>query len=85
MTNDRGRRRGEVPIPRRSRADRGGAGIRVHTASRTAASEIEIIIRLKRECRFGSVLGRDWRRDGDAYVIRLGDLSAGERRPSSPK
>jgi len=25
-------------------------------------------------------LGRDWRRDGDAYVIRLGDLSAGERR-----
>ncbi|HEX7523994.1 MAG TPA: hypothetical protein VF357_07315 [Candidatus Deferrimicrobium sp.] len=29
---------------------------------------------------FGSVLGRDWRRDGDAYVIRLGDLSAGERR-----
>ncbi|MGZ8473651.1 MAG: vWA domain-containing protein, partial [Candidatus Deferrimicrobiaceae bacterium] len=51
-----------------------------HTASRTAASEVEIIIRLKRECRFGSVLGRDWRRDGDAYVIRLGDLSAGERR-----
>jgi Ca-activated chloride channel family protein len=51
-----------------------------YTASRTAASEIEIIIRLKRECRFGSVLGRDWRREGDAYVIRLGDLSAGERR-----
>jgi Ca-activated chloride channel family protein len=51
-----------------------------HTASRTAASEVEIIIRLKRECRFGSVLGRDWRRDGDSYVIRLGDLSAGERR-----
>jgi Ca-activated chloride channel family protein len=51
-----------------------------NTASRTAASEVEIIIRLKRECRFGSVLGRDWRRDGDAYVIRLGDLSAGERR-----
>ena len=51
-----------------------------HTASRTAASEVEIIIRLKRDCRFGSVLGRDWRRDGDAYVIRLGDLSAGERR-----
>ncbi len=51
-----------------------------HSASRTAASEVEIIIRLKRECRFGSVLGRDWRRDGDAYVIRLGDLSAGERR-----
>jgi Ca-activated chloride channel family protein len=50
------------------------------TASRTAASEVEIIIRLKRDCRFGSVLGRDWRRDGDAYVIRLGDLSAGERR-----
>lgn len=51
-----------------------------HTASRTAASEVEIIIRLKRECRFGSVLGREWRRDGDAYIIRLGDLSAGERR-----
>ena len=51
-----------------------------HTASRTAASEVEIIIRLKRDCRFGSLLGRDWRRDGDAYVIRLGDLSAGERR-----
>jgi len=51
-----------------------------HTASRTAASEVEIIIRLRRDCRFGSILGRDWRRDGDAYVIRLGDLSAGERR-----
>jgi len=51
-----------------------------HTASRTAASEVEIIIRLKRGCRFASVLGRDWRRDGDSYVIRLGDLSAGERR-----
>jgi len=50
------------------------------TASRTAASEVEIILRLRRECRFGSVLGRDWRRDGDSYVIRLGDLSAGERR-----
>ena len=51
-----------------------------HAASRTAASEVEIILRLRRECRFGSVLGRDWRRDGDAYIIRLGDLSAGERR-----
>jgi Ca-activated chloride channel family protein len=51
-----------------------------HTASRTAASEVEIIIRLKSDCRFGSVLGRDWRREGDAYVVRLGDLSAGERR-----
>ncbi len=51
-----------------------------HTVSRTAASEVEIIIRLRRDCRFGSVLGRNWRRDGDAYVIRLGDLSAGERR-----
>jgi len=50
------------------------------TASRTAASEVEIIIRLKRDCRFGSILGRDWRRDGDDYIIRLGDLSAGERR-----
>ena len=51
-----------------------------HAASRTAASEVEIIIRLKRDCRFGSILGRDWRRDGDDFVIRLGDLSAGERR-----
>lgn len=52
----------------------------LRTASRTAASEVEIVIRLKRDCRFGSVVGREWRRDGDAYVIRLGDLSAGERR-----
>ncbi|HEY6096802.1 MAG TPA: VWA domain-containing protein [Candidatus Deferrimicrobium sp.] len=51
-----------------------------HAASRTAASEVEIILRLKRECRFRSVLGRDWRREGDAYVVRLGDLSTGERR-----
>jgi Ca-activated chloride channel family protein len=51
-----------------------------HTASRTAASGVEIIIRLRRDCRFGSILGRDWRRDGDAYVIRVGDLSAGEHR-----
>lgn len=51
-----------------------------NTAARTAASEVEIIIRLKRDCRFGSVIGRDWRRDGDSYIIRLGDLSAGERR-----
>ncbi len=50
------------------------------TASRTAAAEVEVIIRLKEDCRFGSVVGRDWRRDGDAYVIRLGDLSSGERR-----
>jgi Ca-activated chloride channel family protein len=51
-----------------------------HAASRTAAVDVEIIIRLRRDCRFGSVLGREWRRDGDGYVIRLGDLSAGERR-----
>lgn len=51
-----------------------------HMASRTAASDVEIIIRLRRGCRFGSVVGREWRSDGDAYVIRLGDLSAGERR-----
>lgn len=49
-------------------------------ASRTAAVDVEIVIRLRRDCRFGSVVGREWRRDGDAYVIRLGDLSAGERR-----
>ena len=51
-----------------------------HMASRTAASDVEIIIRLKGDCRFGSVVGREWRRDGDAHIIRLGDLSAGERR-----
>jgi Ca-activated chloride channel family protein len=51
-----------------------------HMASRTAAIDVEIIIRLKGKCRFGSVVGREWRRDGDAYVIRLGDLSGGEQR-----
>ncbi len=50
------------------------------TASRTIASNVEIIIRLRRDCRFGSALGREWRREGDAYIIRLGDLPAGERR-----
>jgi Ca-activated chloride channel family protein len=48
--------------------------------SGTAAVDVEIVIRLRRDCRFGSVLGREWRREGDGYVIRLGDLSAGERR-----
>lgn len=51
-----------------------------HAASRTAASDVEIIIRLRKDCRFGSVLGREWRREGDAHIVRLGDLSAGERR-----
>ena len=51
-----------------------------HMASRTFASDVEIVIRLHRDCRFGSVVGREWRREGDGYVIRLGDLSAGERR-----
>jgi Ca-activated chloride channel family protein len=51
-----------------------------HRTSRTAATDVEIIIRLKGDCRFGSVVGREWRRDGDTYIIRLGDLSAGERR-----
>lgn len=50
------------------------------TASRIAAAEVEIIIRLRPGCRFGTVLGREWRQEGDTYVIRLGDLSAGERR-----
>ena len=50
------------------------------TASRTSAGDVEIVIRLRNGCRFGSVLGREWRRDGDAYIVRLGDLSAGERR-----
>jgi Ca-activated chloride channel family protein len=52
----------------------------LRTASRTIASEVEIVIRLRRDCRFGSVLGREWRREDDAYIIRLGDLPAGERR-----
>ncbi len=55
-------------------------GAEFRTASRTAASEVEIVIRVRKDCRFGSVVGREWRRDGDSYVIRLGDLSAGERR-----
>lgn len=49
-------------------------------ASRTAAVDVEILIRLRKDCRFGSVLGREWRREGDAHIVRLGDLSAGERR-----
>ncbi len=52
----------------------------LQSASRTYASDVEIIIRLRRDCRFGSVLGREWRREGDSYVIRLGDLAAGGRR-----
>jgi len=52
----------------------------LQSASRTYASDVEIIIRLRRDCRFGSVLGREWRREGDSYVIRLGDLPAGGRR-----
>ncbi len=52
----------------------------LRTASRTVAAEVEIVIRLRRDCRFGSALGREWRPEGDAYVIRLGDLPAGERR-----
>lgn len=50
------------------------------TASRIAAADVEIIIRLRPDCRFGTVLGREWKREGDTYVIRLGDLSARERR-----
>lgn len=52
----------------------------LHSASRTYASDVEIIIRLRRGCRFGSVLGREWRREGDSHIIRLGDLPAGGRR-----
>lgn len=50
------------------------------TASRTTARDVEIVIRLRRGCRFGSVTGREWHREGDAYVVRLGDLAAGELR-----
>jgi len=49
-------------------------------ASRTTAGDVEVVIRLRRGCRFGSVTGREWRREGEAFVIRLGDLAAGERR-----
>ncbi len=52
----------------------------LYSASRTYASDVEIIIRLRSGCRFGSALGREWRREGDSYVIRLGDLPAGGRR-----
>jgi len=52
----------------------------LYSASRTYASDVEILIRLRRGCRFGSVLGREWRNEGDSYVIRLGDLPAGGRR-----
>ena len=48
--------------------------------SRTVATEVEIIIRLKDDCRFDSVLGHSFNREGDLVVIRVGDLSAGERR-----
>ncbi len=49
-------------------------------ASRTVATEVEIIIRLLADCRLDSVLGHSYRREGDSVVIRLGDLSSGERR-----
>jgi Ca-activated chloride channel family protein len=51
-----------------------------HAAARTAAVDVEILIRLRGGCRFGDVIGREWRQDGDRFVVRLGDLSAGERR-----
>ncbi len=49
-------------------------------ASRTVATDVEIIIRLKKDSRFDSVIGHSWRREGDSVVIRLGDLSSGEKR-----
>jgi Ca-activated chloride channel family protein len=52
----------------------------LRSASSTVASGVEILIRLRPDCRFGSALGREWRREGDSCVIRLGDLPAGERR-----
>ncbi len=51
-----------------------------HLASRVAASQVEIIIRLRRGCSLREILGVPWTREGDDYVIRLGDLSAGEKR-----
>ncbi len=49
-------------------------------ASRTVASDVEIVIRLKGKNHFDSVIGHEWRREGDSVVIRMGDLSAGEQR-----
>lgn len=49
-------------------------------ASRTVATDVEIIIRLRGNSKFDSVIGHEWRRDGNSVVIRLGDLSAGEQR-----
>jgi Ca-activated chloride channel homolog len=48
--------------------------------SRTTAANVEIVIRVRRGCRLASLVGREWRREGEDYVVRLGDLSAGERR-----
>ncbi|UCF31714.1 MAG: VWA domain-containing protein [bacterium] len=49
-------------------------------AARTVATEVEIVIRLLGGCRFDSVIGHSFDREGDSVIIRLGDLSAGERR-----
>ncbi|NOY86979.1 MAG: VWA domain-containing protein [Deltaproteobacteria bacterium] len=49
-------------------------------ASATVATDVQIIIRLLNGCRFDSAIGHEWRRDGDSVIIRLGDMSAGERR-----
>ncbi|TNF49810.1 VWA domain-containing protein [bacterium] len=49
-------------------------------ASRTVATDVEIIIRLHGDCRLDSTTGHSWRKEGSSMVIGLGDLSAGESR-----
>lgn len=49
-------------------------------ASATVATDVQIVIRLLDGCRFDSAIGHEWKRNGDSVIIRLGDLSAGEKR-----
>lgn len=49
-------------------------------ASRVCAGEVEIVIRLGRGWDLAGIAGYEWRQEGDAVVVRLGDLSAGARR-----
>jgi Ca-activated chloride channel family protein len=49
-------------------------------SARLAAAEVEIRIRIRPGCRFRSVVGREHRRVGEEFAVRLGDLSAGDRR-----
>ncbi len=49
-------------------------------AARLSAGEVEIVIRLRSGWDLAGIAGYEWRREGDAFVIRLGDLSSGARR-----